>query len=79
VQHERLRQERFLNEFNLLEKNEAYKLIRDCFGFRLGDRQRVLNMQKQMETDLTKTSEVFQANMRWLEQGFLNVEGRQED
>lgn len=36
--------ERFVNEFNIAKINESYKKVRNCFGHRQTEEERMMNL-----------------------------------
>ncbi len=69
-----------MNEFNIEAKNQQYKMVRECYGARVGQDEREIKV-KEMEKVLkeqSKAGDSLQNNLKWLKISSLNFEARQE-
>jgi hypothetical protein len=46
--YQNIQKEKIMNEFNITQRNETYKRIRNCFGFRKSEYEKAMNMEKEM-------------------------------
>ena len=70
-----------MNDFDINHKNEQYKQVRQCFGQRSDEVEKVINNEKQIEAmgvEAGKGIDVYQSNVQWMKMSQINFEGRRE-
>eukprot|EP00347_Sterkiella_histriomuscorum_P019983 403339546 len=81
--YQKLQQDRFMNEFNINDRNEQYKQARECHGFRLSEIEKAYqNMKFQKETELSAKNQGkndnSENNMKFLKISNLNFDSKKE-
>ena len=79
--YQKIQNERFMKDYDINHKNQQYKQVRECFGYRADEVEKVLNNEKQIESmglEANKGADVYKSNMQWMKMSQVNCEGRRE-